>query len=80
MQTSNRLTLCILMGFSMQIYTIRMGMSVIHKWVIGRNFPNNSVLQSLKVVFTLANNEGPDEMLHIVKFHPSLHCLLKYEG
>ena len=41
-------------------------------------FPNNYALQSLNIVFILANSAGPDEMLHVAAFHLGLHCLPKY--
>ena len=36
------------------------------------------MLQSLKIVFVLANSAGPDEMLHFAIFHPDFHGLPKY--
>ena len=38
----------------------------------------NYVFMPLKIVFTLANSEDPDEMLPYAAFHLSLHCLQKY--
>ena len=38
---------------------------------------NLDVLQSLKFDLILANNEDPDEMLHIEAFNLGLKCLLK---
>ena len=35
---------------------------------------NEDVLQSLKIVFTLANSVDPDEMPQNVAFHLGLHC------
>ena len=32
------------------------------------------VLQSLKIVFMIANSAGPDEMVNFVAFHLGLHC------
>ena len=42
-------------------------------------FPNQDVLQSLKIVFTLANIADPDEMSHSAAFHLGFHCLQKYQ-
>ena len=60
-----KLTLCILMDFPIQINTITIGLSIIHF----KGFPDNYELQSLKIVFILANSAA---------FHLGLHCLLKY--
>ena len=36
-----------------------------------------TVLQSLKIVFILANSADPGEMQHYAAFHLGLHCLPK---
>ena len=41
-------------------------------------FPNNHVLRSLKIVFILANSEGPDKRPRFRHFFLGLYCLLKY--
>ena len=41
------------------------------------DFPNRVVIQSLKIVFILANSVDPDEMPYSVAFHLGLHCLAK---
>ena len=41
-------------------------------------FLNQDVLQSLKIVFILANSTDPDERPHYVAFHLGHHCLTKY--
>ena len=40
--------------------------------------PNYDVNISLKIAFTLTNSANPDEMLHFVTFHLSLHFLSKF--
>ena len=32
------------------------------------------VLQSLKIVFMIANSAGPDKLVNFVAFHLGLHC------
>ena len=41
------------------------------------NFSNNYVLQSLKIVFIIANSADPDEMPPIAAFHLGFHCMPK---
>ena len=40
-----------------------------------RKFPKVGVLQSLKIIYILANSADPDEMPHFVAFHLDLHFL-----
>ena len=68
------LTLCILMGFPTQIASLRMGLSIIYF----KRFPNKYRLQSLNIVFIIANSADPDEMQQYVAFHLGLHCLPNY--
>ena len=55
------------MDFPIQIHTIRMGLLIIYS--------KNNVFQPLKIVFIIANSEGPDEMQHHAAFRLVLHCL-----
>ena len=54
-----------------------MGLSILYFKGSQVEFPNNYVLQSLMIVFMIANSAGPDEMPHFVAFHLGLHCLPK---
>ena len=71
---------CILMDFPIQVNTMRMGLSVIYlKWSQVKLFKIiNYELQSLKILFILANSEDSDEMPRIAAFHLGPHCLQKY--
>ena len=61
--------------FPIQIRTIRCPLYISSG--IGRISLKN-VLQSLKIVFILANSAGPDEMLRFAAFNLGFHCLPKY--
>ena len=50
------------MDFPIQIATIRMVLSIMCFKGSQIDFPNKYVLQSLKIVFIIANSAGPDEM------------------
>ena len=50
------------MDFPMQIATIRMRLSNLCFKGSQVDFPNKYVLQSLKIMFIIANSAGPDEM------------------
>ena len=67
------LTLCILMDFTIHINTIRMGKSILCYRGHRLTFPNYDVSLSLRIVFTLTNSVGPDEMPHDAAFHLDLH-------
>ena len=41
-------------------------------------FTNHKILQSLTIVFNIANSAGPDEMSHFGAFHLGIRCLPKY--
>ena len=58
------------MDFPVQINKIRMGLSIIYfkGSQVGFSKYFNYELQSLNVIFILANSAGPDEMLHLVHF------------
>ena len=66
------------MDFSIQIYTIRMGLSIIYLRGHRSQFPNNGVILSLYIAFILSNCVDPDRMPHSVAFHLGLYHLPKY--
>ena len=71
---------CILMDFPIQVNTMRMRLSVIY--LKGSQVKLSKIinyeLQSLKILFILANSEDSDEMPRIAAFHLGPHCLQKY--
>ena len=66
------------MDFPIQMNTIWMGLSIIYFKGSQVEISNNYVLQSLKIIFILANSADTDEMPHLAAFHLCLHCLSKY--
>ena len=43
-----------------------------------KKFLSYNVLQTLKIVFFIANSAGPNEMQHYAAFHQGLHCSPNY--
>ena len=68
------------MDFPIHIATLRMGLSIIYSRGYRYTFPNKYVLQSLIIVFIIANRAEPDETQHHAAFHLvlGLHCLPNY--
>ena len=50
----------------------------VFSWVVSQNFNQNDVFMSLKIVFILAYNADPGEMLPYAAFHLGLLCLPSY--
>ena len=66
------------MDFPIHIDTISMGLPIVCFKESQVEFINYDAFLTLKIVLTLANSAGPDEMQHNAAFHLGLHCLPKY--
>ena len=69
----NALTLLRPMEYSIKLYAIKSGWSIVYIEGSQVIILKNAFL-SLKIDFILANREYPDEMLHYAAFQLGLHC------
>ena len=63
------LTLCDLKDFSIEIYEIRIGLSIIYFKDHRSEFPNYDIFLSLQIILATAKSVDPDEMRLYVAFY-----------